>query len=191
MGQGQHRPQQHHLTWPLTPSQVENVDTMFTTLFRQFKKLLVSVGQITGILPVVNGGTGLDTIEQGDLYYGSAHNVVSRLAKSTSATRSLTNTGPGNNPAWDQVNLSNGVKNRLPYANIVQAVAASKLLGRGDSGAGDWQEITLGTNLSMSGTTLNATGGGAGTNYAPLTNGDPAFPELVFDGSGDVIMVPF
>ena len=57
--------------------------------------------------------------------------------------------------------LSTGVTGDLPFANLVQASAVSKLVGRGSAGgAGDFQEITLGTNLSMSGTTLNASGGG-------------------------------
>lgn len=58
--------------------------------------------------------------------------------------------------------LSTGVTGDLAFANLTPATAASKLLGRGDSGAGDFQEITLGAGLTMTGTTLSASGGGGG-----------------------------
>ena len=41
--------------------------------------------------------------------------------------------------------------------------ATAKLLGRSTAGTGALEEITLGTNLTFSGTTLNAAGGGGGS----------------------------
>src|ERR1051325_5371752 len=48
----------------------------------------------------------------------------------------------------------------VTYAKMHNVSAASKLLGRRcASGSGDVQEMSLGAGLSMSGTTLSATGG--------------------------------
>lgn len=88
----------------------------FTLRGRPTGVLLAS--QVTGTLPATNGGTGLATYNQGDILYASAANTLSALAKSASATRYLSNTGSSNNPAWAQVDLTNGVTGVLPTANI-------------------------------------------------------------------------
>jgi hypothetical protein len=45
----------------------------------------------------------------------------------------------------------------VTYAKMQNVSAASRLLGRGDSGSGDVEELTVGTGLSITGTTLACT----------------------------------
>lgn len=61
--------------------------------------------------------------------------------------------------------------------------ATGKLLGRATAGDGATEEITLGTNLSFTGTTLNAAGGGGGgvtdvTATAPVTSTGGTTPVI-------------
>lgn len=71
---------------------------------------------VSGTLPVTSGGTGLASVAQGDLLYSNASNALTALTKNTSSTRYLSNTGSSNNPAWAQVDLSNGVTSTLPVS---------------------------------------------------------------------------
>lgn len=100
----------------------------------------ITGGTITGLttaLGVTSGGTGLQTATQGDILYASASNTYAALPKDTNATRYLANTGTSNNPAWAQINLTNGVTGELPVnrggTGLNTVTSGSLLLGAGTS----------------------------------------------------------
>lgn len=74
----------------------------------------------------------------------------------TPATRYVANTGVDNLPTWDQVDLSNGVKSRLPYSHLVAATQAGIVIGRRSGSAGDFEELTTGPGISVQGLQLEA-----------------------------------
>jgi hypothetical protein len=53
----------------------------------------------------------------GDIIYASGANTPARLAKSTTSTQYLANTGGSNIPQWNEVALTTGVSGVLPVAN--------------------------------------------------------------------------
>lgn len=54
----------------------------------------------------------------------------------------------------------------VTYAKMQNVSAASRLLGRGSaSGAGDVEELTLGSGLALTGTVLDTTGSGGGLSH--------------------------
>jgi hypothetical protein len=75
----------------------------------------------------------------------------------------------------------------------LQPIPSPRLLGRGSSGNGPVEIISLGTGLGMTGTVLSVTGAGpngiAALGYwTPITNGDPLSPEILFDAEGACVV---
>jgi hypothetical protein len=118
---------------------------------------------------------------QGDLLYASGANTLARLAKSTTATRYLSNTGSNNNPAWAQIDLTNGVTGTLPIGSGGTGVSAAASNGQlliGNGSGFTLANITVSPPLSISNTAggiaLTASGLGTGDVIGPTSATDNA-----------------
>lgn len=125
----------------------------------------------TGQLAVTRGGTGLSTVAQGDILYGSASNTLAALAKNTSSTRYLSNTGTTNNPAWAQIDLTNGVTGTLPTGN--GGTNLTSFTANGVLYASSTSALATSANLTFDGTSLTTAGylkGGAAYSSSGFVN---------------------
>ncbi len=142
---------------------------------------------VSGTLPIANGGTGLTalgtagqvlTVNAGAtaLEFASGAGNVTLDGVETLTNKTLTAPILGTPTS---VTLTNAtglptaglLDDAVTYAKI-QNVTTARLLGRATAESGSVEEITLGTNLSFTGTTLNAAGGGSSlvTIYASVAN---------------------
>jgi hypothetical protein len=128
-------------------------------------------GDVVGPAASVDGEVALYSGVTGKLLKRATGTGLARLAAGVQSASELS--GDVTTSGSNAVVIANDA---VSYAKMQNVSAASTLLGRGDSGSGDVQEITLGTNLTMTGTTLAATGGaGSGT---VTTTGTPASGQV-------------
>ncbi len=127
----------------------------------------------TGTLSAARGGIGRDSSSdaQGDLPYISATGVWNHLAKNTTATRYVANTGTSNNPNWDQVNLTNGVTGTLPVANGGTGVSAIPACSAYDSGGTTLTAGAVTTKINLATEVFDTNSNFASSRFTPTVAG--------------------
>jgi len=116
---------------------------------------------------------------------GSTYTADETTLHLTGTTFSVISTYAGQTSITTLGTIATGIWNgtAIALANIATATANSKLLGSGAAGSGGaYSEITLGSGLTMTGTTLSASGGGGAD---PISSVYPVFVAAGVDDEFD------
>lgn len=151
---------------------------------------------VTSKPAIITSLAGLSVV-QGSLIYGTGVDTVTVLAKNTSSTRYLSNTGASNNPAWAQIDLTNGVTGTLPVGSGgtgAGAFTAGSVIYAGAAGVYSQNNATFfwdntntilylgGNSGAFTDTRIHAIGTSTGSlqvNTRNLSNGTSASSDLV------------
>jgi len=110
---------------------------------------------VTGTLPVANGGTSLSSYTIGDILYASGATALSKLA-GVATGNSIISGGVGTAPSWGKIGLTTHVSGTLPIAN-------------GGTGSTSAAYCSLITNVTGTLPIANGGTGSASTTYCSLT----------------------
>jgi hypothetical protein len=129
---------------------------------------VVLASDLNNVRDQLNATAPATLTAQGDIVIASGANALARLAKSTTSTQYLANTGTSNAPAWNEVALDTGVSGVLPVANggtNASSLADKSVLITQDSGT----DTVAAAAMTTSGQLL--IGGSSGPAVATLTEG--------------------
>lgn len=120
--------------------------------------------QVSGTLPVANGGTGITTATTGDIIYASAANTWSKLAAGTNGHVLTLSSGV---PAWVAPGASGG---STAWSNITDPLGNLALTMAATTSTFTWNAATGASNLFNLTDTASNTGTGYLLNVATATS---------------------
>lgn len=135
-------------------------------------------------VPTTAGGTGLISYSQGDLIYYDSGTTFTKLTKNTTASRYLSNAGTNNNPAWTQIDLSNGVTNTLASGN--GGTGLTSFTSGGVLYASSTSALVTGSALTFTGTNFGV-GVASATNLIQGYNATNATLLMTGDSSTNIV----
>jgi hypothetical protein len=121
----------------------------------------IPAGQVSGLATVAtSGGTGDLTETGGNQFFTAARAIASTLAGFTAGSGTVSDADTILQALQKVVGniASRALAGLIGSSGLT--MATGRLVGRSTAGTGAVEEIILGTGLSFSGNTLNATGGG-------------------------------